>query len=88
MKKVLLFATAAILAASCTVSYPGVATENRIEKTGTIERTVWFGIAIKPVDLSLKSACEKNGITKVATMDYSVKYGLFRNTYKLVIQGN
>ena len=47
-----------------------------------------MGIAIKPVDLSIEKAAKSGGITKVATVDYSVKKGLFFTTYKVEVTGN
>jgi hypothetical protein len=78
----------AIIATSCTISYPGIATGNTIEKTGTASRKVWFGIAIRPVDLSIETAAKNAGITKIATVDYSVTGGLFTVTYKVTVTGN
>ena len=88
MKSITAFAAAALIMASCTMSYPGIATGNVAEKEGSIERKVWFGIAIKPVNLSIEKAAENGGITKVATVDYSVRRGLFKTTYKVMVTGN
>lgn len=74
--------------ASCTMSYPGIATGNEIVKSGTASRKIFMGIAIKPVDLSIEKAAKSGGITKVATVDYSVKKGLFFTTYKVEVTGN
>ncbi len=76
------------LATSCTISYPGIATGNTIEKSGTASRKIWFGIAIRPVDLSIHTAAKNGGITKIATVDYSIKQGLFTTTYKIEVTGN
>lgn len=88
MKKILLFASAVALCASCTMVYPGIATGNVAEKTGEVEKEVWFGIAIKPVNLGIEKAASNGGITKVATVDYSIKKGLFKTTYKVIVTGN
>lgn len=74
--------------ASCTMTYPGVATGNKAEKDGVAEKTVWFGIAIKPVDVSIEKAAKNGGITKVATVDYQVQGGLFKKTYRTLVTGN
>jgi hypothetical protein len=89
MKNVLLIAAVlAFAVSSCTISYPGIATGNTAEKEGTVEKTVWFGIALKPIDLGIEAAAKNGKITKVATIDYSVKAGLFRTTYKVIVTGN
>jgi hypothetical protein len=38
--------------------------------------------------VSVEKAAKNGGITKIATMDYSMRYGLFRNTYKTIVTGN
>ena len=89
MKKIIFsLAVFATLASSCTISYPGIATGNANEKSGTASRKVWFGIAIRPVDLSIQTAAKNGGITKVATVDYSIKQSLFSTTYKIEVTGN
>ncbi len=76
------------LANSCTISYPGIATGNANEKSGTASRKIWFGIALRPVDLSIQTAAKNGGITKIATVDYSLRQGLFSRTYKIEVTGN
>ena len=88
MKKILYVGFISLLLVSCTVTYPGLATGNEATKTGISEKTVWFGIAIRPVDVSVEKAAKNGGITKIATMDYSMRNGLFRTTYKTIVTGN
>lgn len=88
MKKIFLLCATVAIATSCTVAYPGIATGNKAEKEGVAEETVWFGIAIKPIDLSIERAAENGDITKVATVDYSITGGLFKRTYKVIVTGN
>lgn len=87
MKKIIFIASAIALLASCTVTYPGMATSNKMEKTGVAERTIWFGLAFGHTDLGSATAAKKGGITKIATVDYSVRAGLFRTTYKTIVTG-
>jgi hypothetical protein len=88
MKKIIYLAFTAICLSSCAITYPGIATGNTSEKTGISEKTIWFGIAIKPIDLSIEKAAKKGQITKVATVDYQVRKGLFKSTYKTIVTGN
>jgi hypothetical protein len=88
MKKIIYLGFTLICLSSCTITYPGIATGNVSEKTGVSERTVWFGIAIKPIDVSIETAAKKGKISKVATVDYQVRNGIFRVTYKTIVTGN
>jgi hypothetical protein len=88
MKKIIYVGLIGLGLGSCTVTYPGIATGNTSEKIGVSEKTVWLGIAIRPVDISVEKAAKNGGITKIATMDCSIRYGLFRNTYKTIVTGN
>jgi len=88
MKKILLLGSLAVALASCSVTYPGVATGNESVKEGISEKTVWFGLALKPVDVSIEKAAKNGKITKVATVDHQVKAGLFSTTYKTIVTGN
>jgi hypothetical protein len=47
-----------------------------------------LNLAFTPVDLSIVKAASNGGITKVATVDYSIKKGLFFTTYKVMVTGN
>ncbi len=88
MKKVLYLGFIGALLASCSVTYPGLATGNKAEKEGVAEQTVFFGIALKPIDVSIEKAAKNGKITKVATVDHQVKAGLFSTTYKTIVTGN
>ena len=87
-KKILVVAAIAMLATSCTMSYPGIATGNKIEKTGVAQKKLFLNLAFTPVDLSIVKAASNGGITKVATVDYSIKKSLFFTTYKVMVTGN
>jgi len=88
MKKILFLAIISLSLGSCAITYPGIATGNVANKTGISERSIWFGIAIKPVDVSVEKAAKNGNITKIATMDYQMRNGLFRVTYKTIVTGN
>ena len=86
--KILPFAFIAILFASCSVSRPILITDNASKKTGTAELNVVLGI-FRPMeaDLSIAKAAKNGGITKVATVDYTVESKLFKTTYKTIVTG-
>lgn len=87
MKKTFIIAAVSILAlSSCTFVRPGFVTSASSLKSVKIEKKVWFGIAFEK-DLSLAKAVKKGNITKIATVDYGVKGGLFSNTYFIVVTG-
>lgn len=88
MKKFILSATVigACLLSSCTHVYPGMVTTAKAEKTGEARKKVWFGIA-KNVDISVATAAKNGGISKVATVDYGIKRGLFSKTYFTRVTG-
>jgi len=87
MKKIslLLGAGLVFLVSSCTVVYPGVATSNKIVKTGEVEAKLFLGLG--NVDVGLYQAAKNGGITKIATYDYSVRAGLFTTKYKTIVTG-
>lgn len=87
MKKIIFVGVIAAVLTSCaSATYPGVATGNQSLKTGIAEKKVWFGTA-KTVDLGIVKAAQNGGITKVATVDYQIKYGFFNTTYKTIVTG-
>ena len=86
MKKILILACVAIFATSCTISYPGIATGNEATKTGEVKKKLFLGIG--SANLGIEEAAKQGKITKVATVDYSVKQGLFFVTYKVMVTGN
>ncbi len=88
MKKVLYIGLLGALLSSCSVTYPGIVTGNKAEKEGISEKKVWFGIALKPVDVSIEKAAKNGNITKVSTVDYQVSKSLFSTTYTTIVTGN
>ena len=88
MKKIFLlgFVIAAFGITSCTAVYPGMVTTAASIKEGVVKKKVWFGVAMN-VDLSIATAAKNGGITKVATVDYGMKGGLFSKTYFLKVTG-
>ncbi len=87
MKKILCLAVLAISLASCSATYPVTATGGESVKTGVAEKTVWFGLALKPVDVSIEKAAKNGNIKNVATVDAQIKGGLFTTTYKTIVTG-
>ncbi len=76
-------------ATSCSMSAPGLVTDNAGEKTGVASAKYILGIfGPKDADLSIAKAAKKGGITKVATVDFKVKGGLFSKTYETIVTGN
>jgi hypothetical protein len=86
MKKILILACVAIFATSCTITYPGIATGNEATKTGEVKAKLFMGLG--NANLGVETAAKNAGITKVATVDYSVKAGFLFTTYKVIITGN
>ncbi|MCE3227251.1 MAG: TRL-like protein family [Bacteroidetes bacterium] len=89
MKKIIILVAVAALGAattSCTVVFPGMVTQASSVKEGIAKKKVWFGIA-KDVDVSVATAAKNGGITKVATVDYGFKGGLFSKTYFTKVTG-
>jgi hypothetical protein len=71
---------------SCTAYFPGMVTTASSIKTGEAKKKVWFGMAFN-VDVSVATAAKNGGITKVATVDYGMKGGLFSKTYIVKVTG-
>lgn len=88
MKKILLMSSVIALVGftSCTRVFPGMVTTASSIKTGEARKKVWFGIA-KSIDVSIATAAKNGGITKVATVDYGFKGGLFSKTYFTKVTG-
>jgi len=86
MKKLVLIASVLIVVSSCTAVYPGMVTTAAVVKTGEARANVWFGIA-RNVDVSVATAAKNGGITKVATVDFGVKRGLFKTVYFTRVSG-
>lgn len=77
------------LLASCSVAGPLMVTDNDVStKRGEASYNVWiFGIRPIHVDASIRTAAKNGGITKVATVDFKVKGGLFKKTYTTTVTG-
>jgi len=88
MKKIslLLGAGLVFLVSSCTVVVPGVATNNKIEKSGEVEGKLFLRLG--NVDIGLYQAAKNGNIDRIATYDYSVRAGLFITKYKTIVTGN
>ncbi|MES2138839.1 MAG: TRL domain-containing protein [Bacteroidota bacterium] len=88
MKKIFIMSSVVALlgTTSCTKIYPGMVTTASSIKTGVATKKVWFGIA-KDIDVSVATAAKIGGITKVATVDYGMKGGLFSKTYFTKVTG-
>lgn len=91
MKKYILatlVGAAMVVLSSCSVTYPGIATSNPIgKKTGVAERTIFFNLAFGTTDVGIEKAAKNGGITKIATVDFCVRSGLFKTTYKTIVTG-
>jgi hypothetical protein len=90
MKNILILASVVVLGAttSCTRVYPGMVTTAASVKEGIIKKNVWiFGIGGANVDVSAYTAAKNAGITRIATVDRGVRYGLFRTTFITKVTG-
>ena len=81
----------ALTMASCSVSGPILITDNpggKEAKRGEASYNVILGF-IRPMnaDISIKKAAENGKITKISSVDYKVKGGLFKATYSTVVTG-
>jgi hypothetical protein len=91
MKKIIIASILGLIVTSCSVSGPLIITDNpggKDAKKGEASYSVILGF-IRPmnVDVSIKKAAENGKITKVSTVDYKVKGGLFKTTYSTVVTG-
>lgn len=89
--KILFAGALAVTMASCSVSGPILVTDNpggKDAKKGEASYNVILGF-IRPMnaDISIKKAAENGKITKISTVDYKVKGGLFKATYSTVVTG-
>lgn len=87
MKKILCLGLLAISLVSCSIALPGIATGAKSVKEGVAKKTVWLGLALSPVDVSIEKAAKNGNIKKIATVDTEVKAGLFSTTYKTIVTG-
>jgi hypothetical protein len=88
MKKLILLASAGLIMASCSVAGPWMVSNNKIGgKRGEAKRKIFLGITFGHTDLSLATAAKNGGITRIATVDWKVKGGLFTKTYYTIVTG-
>lgn len=86
--KTLSFVVIAGVLTSCAVSAPLFVTSNPIgSKTGQSTYTVVFGIAPMNAESGAIAAAKNGNITKIATVDQTVKGGLFSSTVTTVVTG-
>lgn len=77
-----------LLATSCSVSAPGMVTDNPAEKKGEASAKYILGIfGPMHADLSIEKAAKNGDITKVSTVDYKISGGLFSKTYTTIVTG-
>jgi hypothetical protein len=86
--KTLSFVVIAGVLTSCAVSAPLLVTSNTIgSKTGTSSYKVVFGFAPINAESGAIAAARNGEITKIATVDQTVKGGLFSTTVTTVVTG-
>lgn len=91
MKKIIIILATTLLLAflvsSCKSTHDYIVTPGiNSVKTGEARKTVWFGIA-KDVDVSIATAAKNGGITKIATVDYSTRFGFLRTIFYTKVTG-
>lgn len=91
MKKNIIKAFVVLLAAAglagCSVSVPFAVTDNGVgSKVGVARHKTFLGICFK-CDVSIAKAAANGGITKIATVDYTVRNGFFTVTYETTVTG-
>jgi hypothetical protein len=90
MKKLIFIFVAALMVAMSSCNIPGytVATGNKgLTKTGEKSYRAFLGIRLRPWDLSVSSCAKNAGITKVSTVDFDIRPGLFITRYRIRITG-
>jgi hypothetical protein len=89
MKKYLIILGTALTFFLGSCSLPGytTATGNNASKEAEVAYRAFLNIRLKSWDLSVASCAKKAGITKVATVDYDLRQGLFITRYRLRITG-
>jgi hypothetical protein len=89
MKKYLLVlgTVLTVFVSSCTLPGYTAATGNNSGKESEVVYRAFLNIRLKSWDLSVASCAKKAGITKVATVDYDLRQGLFITRYRLRITG-
>lgn len=90
MKKTLFIAATAVTVALASCNIPGytVATGNKgLTKQGETAYKCFLGIRLRPWDLSVSTCAKNAGISKVATVDYDIRPGLFITRYRIRVTG-
>tara|TARA_B110000211_G_C14058773_1_gene544572 strand:+ start:966 stop:1247 length:282 start_codon:yes stop_codon:yes gene_type:complete len=86
--KTLSFVVIAGVLTSCAVSAPLLVTSNAVgTKTGTSSYKVVFGISPMHSESGAIAAARNGNITKIATVDQTVKGSLFTTTVTTVVTG-
>tara|TARA_B100000795_G_scaffold250590_1_gene218900 strand:- start:218 stop:499 length:282 start_codon:yes stop_codon:yes gene_type:complete len=86
--KTLAFVLVAGFLTSCAVSSPLMVTSNAVgTKTGTSSYKVILGFKPMNADGGAIKAAKQGGITKIATVDQTVKGGLFSTTVTTTVTG-
>lgn len=88
IKYILASGLVVLILGACSHSRPLMVTDNPSEKTGTSEYKTVLGI-FRPMkaDISIRTAAENGGISKVSTVDFRVEGNIFSTTYKTVVTG-
>lgn len=87
MKKVLLLIPMLALAVSCTVTVPVTATSNPVgTKTGTSTARRVLGVWVQQ-DASVITAARNGGITKISTVDMTIRRGIFVKKIETKVTG-
>jgi len=93
MKNIIKIAVAGLLivslnACSVTTRLPAMVTDNPAgEKEGRATVKVIGNVFVLGGDLSIRTAAENGGITKISTVDYEVKSGLFVSKHTTIVTG-
>ena len=93
MKNIIKIVVAGLLivslnACSVTTRFPAMVTDNPAgEKEGRATVKVIGNVFVLGGDLSIRTAAENGGITKISTVDYEVKSGLFVSKHTTIVTG-
>lgn len=86
--KTVAFVLVAGFLTSCAVSAPLLVSSNAVgSKTGTSSYKVIFGFMPMNAEAGAIAAAKQGGITKIATVDQTVKGGLFKATVTTTVTG-
>jgi hypothetical protein len=90
MKKIaIITASVALLMSSCMIDkkFPVLYTNNTIEKTGVASKVCPLNFCFGDADLGIGTAAKNGGITKIATVDYTIEGSFFSVKYSTVVTG-